>query len=386
MELNRQNVRKILFIVAFGILLYWGLKNLPAFGAGIAFVLHFLAPFIAGACLAFILCVPLRFIENRLFAPLNRRCKRIWPKLRRPVSIVLVYALLFGVTLFVILMVIPELVRTVKLLADSVPTAVTHLQSWLNRLVNDYPQLSEWTASLHLDWTNISTTIADFLQNGVTKVLTSTLSVATTIIDAAVNLIITLIFSIYVILQKEKLGGQAKRLLYAFLPEQKSDRTIEILALSHKTFSNFITGQFTEAVILGCLCFVGMQIFRFPYSAMISVLIGFMALIPMVGAFISTIIGALLILMISPIQALWFVIFILILQQIEGNLIYPRVVGSSVGLPGMWVLVAVVVGSSLYGIVGMLFSVPLCSVIYCLLRETVRRRVKERGVERIKMQ
>ena len=214
--------------------------------------------------------------------------------------------------------------------------------------------------------------------------LSSTVSVASSVIGGVVNFILAFTFSIYVVHQKERLGSQAKRLLYAYLPEARSDRIIEILSLSHKTFSNFITGQFTEAIILGALCFVGMSIFRFPYALMISVLVGFTALIPIVGAFIGTIVGALLIVTVSPIQALWFILFILVLQQIEGNLIYPRVVGTSVGLPGIWVLVAVTAGGSLYGIVGMLFSVPVSSVLYCLLRETVRRRVKERGIGREK--
>lgn len=384
MELDRKNVRKILGIVAFGILLSWALQNLPVFGAGVAFVLRLLLPFTAGACMAFILCVPLRFIENRLFGLLNRKCKRIWPKLRRPASMLLSYAFLFGIVLFVIFLVIPELVRTLKTLAETAPGAVAGLQRMLNNLIGQYPQLSDWLGSLQLDWGRIGATIADFLQSSVTRVLSSTVSVASSVIGGVVNFILAFTFSIYVVHQKERLGSQAKRLLYAYLPEARSDRIIEILSLSHKTFSNFITGQFTEAIILGALCFVGMSIFRFPYALMISVLVGFTALIPIVGAFIGTIVGALLIVTASPIQALWFILFILVLQQIEGNLIYPRVVGTSVGLPGIWVLVAVTAGGSLYGIVGMLFSVPVSSVLYCLLRETVRRRVKERGIEREK--
>lgn len=384
MELDRKNVRKILGIVAFGILLYWALQNLPVFGAGVAFVLRLLLPFTAGACMAFILCVPLRFIENRLFGLLNRKCKRIWPKLRRPIAMLLSYAFLFGIVLFVIFLVIPELVRTLKTLAETVPGAVAGLQRMLDNLIGQYPQLSDWLGSLQLDWGRIGATIADFLQSSVTKVLSSTVSVASSVIGGVVNFILAFTFSIYVVHQKERLGSQAKRLLYAYLPEARSDRIIEILSLSHKTFSNFITGQFTEAIILGALCFVGMSIFRFPYALMISVLVGFTALIPIVGAFIGTIVGALLIVTVSPIQALWFILFILVLQQIEGNLIYPRVVGTSVGLPGIWVLVAVTAGGSLYGIMGMLFSVPVSSVLYCLLRETVRRRVKERGIGREK--
>ena len=226
-------------------------------------------------------------------------------------------------------------------------------------------------------------TAINFLKNGAGNVLNSTFTVAKTVINSLMNFFVAFVFACYILLQKEKLSVQIKKVLYAFLPLKAVDKTLEVASLSYKTFSSFVTGQCLEAVILGTMFFIVMSILRFPYALLVGVVIAFTALIPIFGAFIGCVIGTFLMLVSNPMQAVAFVILFLVLQQIEGNLIYPHVVGGSVGLPSIWVLVAVTVGGSLMGVVGMLIFIPLSSVVYALFREVVYKRLKERGIHDI---
>lgn len=381
MELDKRNIKKILLIITFAILLFVTLERLEAVGAFCRGLFRIFTPVVLGLSMAFIMNTLLHFLENRVFARVQNK---VWSGFKRPVCLVLTLLLIIGIALFVLLLVIPELVRTIGILSERFPVFMEDARVWLTDLAERY-DITLYPLSLsQINWNEIGSYIFNFFQNGATNLLTGTVNAAASVISAVVNFFLGLIFSLYVLMQKEKLAAQFTRLLYAYLPEYAADKTIEIARLSNHTFSNFISGQFTEAVILGLLCFIGMSIFRFPYAPMISVLIGFTALIPIFGAFIGISVGAFLILMINPIQALWFIIFIIILQQLEGNLIYPHVVGNSVGLPGMWVLVAVTVGGSLSGVLGMLVSVPLCSVLYSLLRQAVAARLVKRGVAKEK--
>ena len=381
MELDKRNIKKILLIITFGILLFVTLERLEAAGAFFCWLLRICTPVVLGLSMAFIMNTLLRFLENRVFARVQNK---VWNRVKRPICLILTLLLIIGIALFVLLLVIPELVRTIGILSERFPVFMEDARVWLTTLAERY-DITLYPLSLsEINWNDIGSYIFNFFQNGATNLLTGTVNAAASVISAVVNFFLCLIFSLYVLIQKEKLASQFTKLLYAYLPEYAADKTVEIAQLSNHTFSNFISGQFTEAVILGLLCFIGMTIFRFPYAPMISVLIGFTALIPIFGAFIGISVGAFLILMVNPIQALWFVVFIIILQQLEGNLIYPHVVGNSVGLPGMWVLVAVTVGGSLSGVLGMLVSVPLCSVLYALLRQAVAARLAKRGVAKEK--
>ncbi|HIZ56943.1 MAG TPA: AI-2E family transporter, partial [Firmicutes bacterium] len=255
-------------------------------------------------------------------------------------------------------------------------------QGWIQELLLTLG-LSADTLSLsniQIDWAKLAESVSDFLQYGSTNLFHTTVGITTSIFSGFFNLILGSVFSIYLLLQKERLCLQAKKLLFAYLPEQRVHTILRIGSLSNKTFSGFVTGQVVEAAIIGILCFIGMKIFSMPYASMISCLVGLTALIPIFGAFIGTAIGAFLILMDNPMQAVWFILFIIILQQVEGNLIYPKVVGKSVGLPGIWVLTAITIGGSTFGIAGMLFSVPLCSVLYCMLKESVAKRLKNKKI------
>ena len=380
MELNRKNVQKIILIVSSAILLFLAVQNLPAVMGFVGAFFRLLSPFLIGACIAFILNVPLHFFENKAFAILNKKSSKVWPKIRRPVCITITILCFLLALFFILFLLVPELVNTFGIIKNKLPPFLEQMQAWAQ--VN-LPIAAEYLDDIELDWNKIAESASGFLQNGATSLLNTTVSVTTSIVSGVVNFILGLIFSFYILAQKEKLATQLKRVLYAFLPEKRAESFLSVCSLSNGIFSKFITGQCTEAVILGLLCFIGMNIFRLPYSPMIATLIGFTALIPIFGAFIGIIVGAFLILMVSPIKALWFIIFIVVLQQIEGNLIYPKVVGSSVGLPGIWVLFAVTIGGSAFGIAGMLVGVPLCSVLYCLFRQAVSAQLEKKKISRL---
>ena len=249
------------------------------------------------------------------------------------------------------------------------------------QLAADYPNLEEQIRDIDINWVSISQKLVSFLSVGAGSVVKSTVNVATTVVSTVVNVVLALIFAIYVLAQKEKLSRQGKKLLYAYIKKERADWILKITRLYNKTFSNFVTGQFMEACILGLMFFVSMSIFNLPYAIVVSVVIAVSALIPVVGAFIGCVFGILLIVMVSPMKAIIFVVLFLVLQQIEGNVIYPRVVGNSIGLPAIWVLVGITLGGNMMGIVGMLIFIPICSVIYSVLGESVNNRLKKKGID-----
>ncbi len=378
MELNKKNVLKILGIIAFAVVLFGLVQRFEAVVVSFQLVLGFLSPILIGLALAFIINVPMNFIERTIFR--NKKQKKWIAKVKRPASLVITILLILAIIAFIMLLVIPELAKTIMVLSVTIPDFLNNLEEWGKTVSKDIPGLTEWVQGLQnikVDWDKISATIWSFFQNGGGNMLLTTFNAATTIFNGIFNAVLGIVFACYVLIQKEMLARQIKRLFYAYLPERISDKILEICRLSNRTFANFLSGQCMEAVILGTLCFIGMSIFRFPYALMISVLVGALSIIPMFGAFIGVAVGAFIILMVSPIQAFWFVVFFIVLQQIEGNLIYPRVVGSSVGLPSVWVLFAATVGANAMGLVGLLINIPLCSVIYTLLGEVVFKRLKK---------
>lgn len=342
--------------------------------AGLGMFAGILTPFVAGGAIAFVLNIPLRMIENKIF---KKWRGKVAGKLKRPVSIVLSVIFIIAIVTFVIVTVVPKLKETVQLLGYQIPIFAQRLVDELEKLAASSPQLLQQLKQLEnmeIDWNSIISNVGGFLTTGMGSMLSSVFFVASSIIGGVVNTFIAVVFAIYILSQKEKLSEQGHRILAAYLPERAGAKIENVLTRMNKNFSNFISGQCVEAVILGCMFIVVMTIFRFPYALLIGVLIAFMALIPIVGAFIGCIVGAFLIMMNDPIQALWFVALFLLIQQIEGNLIYPHVVGSSVGLPSIWVLAAVTVGGSLFGIMGMLCFIPLVSTAYSLIRDSVNER------------
>ncbi len=380
MELNNRNIRKIIFIVIIGIVTYWILQN---FGIILLFInklLSILSPFLLGVGIAFILNVLVNVIENKWFKTKNVKKKRnkILEKAKRPFSIILALIILIAVVFFVMFMVIPELITTLKSLATYVPGIAEDIQNWIMQLINDNPQISEMITNINFDWNSIGQKTMEVLQDWGKGILSSSLNIIVSISQGITNFVIALIFAIYIVAQKEKLGAQITKLMRAYLNENLVNKILRTVDVTNSTFTKFITGQVTEAFILGVLCFIGMLILRMPYALTISVLIGFTALIPIFGAFIGAGIGFVLIAVQNPLLAFGFIAYIIILQQIEGNVIYPKVVGTSVGLPGIWVLVAVTVGGAFWGIVGIAISVPLASILYALHRENVENSIKEK--------
>ena len=367
MELSKKTVKRILLIITFTVLLIWAIYNHKLLFKYIGELYSLISPFVIGLCIAYVVNVIMRPIE-RLWMKLLSKCKGKWvEKMKRPICLLLSILLVIGIILAVVFIIMPELSDSVSSLVSMVPSYVSEVESWWEALALRLDKYGVELPQFSFD----TDKFIQILKDGGTAVLNTTLSATTSIVTAVINIVLALAFSIYVLAQKETLKRQSKKVLAKLMKPEKMQKLLDMLDLINRTFTNFRTGQLTEAVIIGALCFIGMSIFRMPYAPAISVLVGFTALIPVFGAFIGTAIGAFLILLVKPIQAVWFVVFIIVLQQFEGNLIYPKVVGKSVGLPGIWVLVAVTIGGNAMGVVGMLISVPLCSVLYVVARNAV---------------
>ena len=379
MEWNKQNIKGLLLVVCGGVAFYCALQRLDAVLAALGWLFGILAPFLLGGALAFILNVPMRAIERHLF-PRSRK----GAKLRRPLALVLTLLAVLGVLALASLVIGPGIADAVMSIIREIPAAFDRLQKQLNGLAESLaaylPMIQEWLAGVNIDWESLSRRVLEYAQALGSGIVSSGGGFIGGVVSGVSTFVIGLIFSFYILLQKEKLSRHGRQVIYGLLPLRQADRTLEILRLASRTFSSFLSGQCLEACILGTLFAVAMTIFRMPYALLVGVLIALTALIPIVGAFIGCAVGALLIAIDDPWKALWFIVLFLVLQQIEGNLIYPHVVGSSVGLPSIWVLAAVTLGGSLMGITGMLFFIPLCSVLYALFRSYVKERLAKKGV------
>lgn len=369
MKLDKSTVLKITGILTFCILLYCALQNTAAVKGGIGTVMSYLNPFIVGGAIAFIINVPMRFIERHLFP----KAKKL-DKLRRPLALILALLAIAAIIVLVCIIVIPQIADTVSTLTVNIPQYMDNAKAYVNKILEKYPELQEEFQSYtgKINWQSVITSVTGWVSNGVV----STINVAGSAISGIVSAVVGFVFAIYILLQKERLGRQVRMIAYSLLPEKAADKFFKISNMTSDTFSKFLSGQCLEACILGSMFAIVLAVFRMPYVALISVLIAFTALIPIVGAFIGCVIGAFLIFMISPVKAVWFVVIFLVLQQIEGNFIYPKVVGSSVGLPAIWVLAVVTVGGKLMGVIGMLVMIPLSSVLYAIFREFIYNKLK----------
>lgn len=379
-----KSVLKKLFVLAAGCILFaWLVLDTARATTMFRTVWGLFSPFVVGAGIAFVFNVPMRAIERQL-ADIRKA------GFRRVLSIVLTILCLVLIIMFVFELLIPQIRLTVESLSQTIPVFVEGLAAKLVVMLQDHPEMRAWiqeTLNLEsLDWSSILTEALGFISNQMSTVMGGAVSVIGSVTGAIINTVVSIAFAIYCLARKEILARQGRRLLYSLVSEKHADEVIRVLRLTNSTFSNFISGQCLEACILGCLFAVVMAIFKMPYISLVSVVIAVTALIPVVGAFVGCILGAFFILVNNPIQALTFVIMFLIIQQLENNLIYPRVVGTSIGLPGMWVLVAVTVGGDLMGVGGMLLMIPLTSVIYALLREFTEKRLAERGIPAEKLQ
>jgi predicted PurR-regulated permease PerM len=366
MDINYRTFIKLSVIVGSVLAVVWYLPDVIRI-LGIGF--SYLIPFIIGLSIAFVLNVLMKIIEEKIVSKFD------FKRLKRPLALLLTLITMIMTIVIVILLIIPEIRNTFSAVSKDLPSFLKRFESWMSTLNINGLGLDK----IELNWESLTQSAYEFITRGGHGLLSTTWGITSSILGVLINIALGLVFSIYILLQKETLGRQSRRLLYAFLSEDTADRIFEVGSLANDVFSNFIKGQFFEALIIGIICFIGMAVMSMPYAVAVSALVGFTALIPLIGAFVGTGIGALLILMVEPIKALWFVIFIIVLQQVESNLIYPRVVGTSVGLPGIWVLLAVSVGAASFGILGILVAVPFSAVLYSLLRRTIDRRLIAKG-------
>lgn len=338
-----------------------------------------ISPFIWAIGIAFVLNLLMKFYDNKVLKFIDKNKSRKVRAVKRPLSITFALLTIIAILTTVVIFVIPQLIDSVSKLGESIPQYLSQLEVFIEKLLKNVnsAQLNSLFGQILNMWKEILGVSTQFLTSFLTNILDLTLNVTTSIFD----MLLSLIFAIYMLASKEKLIRQAKKILFAFTPSKFANKTIEIAKISNKTYASFITGQCIEAVIIGTLCFLGMTIFDFPYAFLIGTLVGVSGIIPIFGAFIGTIPSAFIIFMVSPIKAVWFIVFIIVLQQIEGNFIYPRVVGNSVGLSSIWVTLAILIGASLYGVMGIFIGIPLFAVFYKVFGDITNKKLKKKNLK-----
>lgn len=387
MRLDRKTVKTLMGLITFAVVLAAAVHNLTAIRDGAVRLIGVLSPLLYGLALAFILNIPMSALERRVLWPRGKYAPRLRKALKRPLAMLLSALIALAVVSALSSIVLPRLIGAVTSIFAQLPGWVEMARGRLQRFEADVPALVGWIDAFKVDWAGMQADTVNFLRRGLGPTLGSVASMASSVLGTATSGMIALIFALGVLAIKEQLAEQVKRTLRAFVRPAQSERTFEIFGLAGRVFTGFITGQLTEAFILGGLCFVGMTIFRFPDAFFISTLVGTASVVPIFGALVSATIGALLIAVSDGLgRGLGFALFFIILQQIEGNLIYPRVMGNRVGLPAIGVLAAITVGGGLMGVTGMLLSIPIFAVGYALLREAVRLRTEERAAEATKGQ
>lgn len=383
MHIDKKLMHRIFLLIAGCIVFAWLVLDTARATALFSAVWGLIAPFVAGAGIAFIFNVPMRAIENQLDGIRKS-------SVRRTLSIVLTILCLVLVIMFVVELLVPQIRLTIASLSEKIPAFVDRTAQMLMDFIEENPEVGAYIQQAFnlesLDWATILRDILTWLGNQVSTVMGGAVNVIGSVTTGIVNTVISVVFALYCLARKEILARQCRRVLYSTISERHSDEVIRVMQLTNSTFSNFISGQCLEACILGCLFAVVMSIMKLPYVPLVSVIIAVTALIPVVGAFVGCIVGAFFILVNDPFQAVTFIAMFLVLQQLENNLIYPRVVGTSIGLPGMWVLVAVTIGGEIMGVGGMLVMIPLVSVLYTLAREFTNKRLAERGIPEEKLQ
>lgn len=371
----KKNWNRILGLLLIVVLVYWAANNIGALQGALSTISSAFMPFIVGGAMAFILNLPMKITENLL-----TRWTGEFKKWYRIISI-LVSLLIVGVFIYgLIFLVIPDLQQTVTSFVEVVPESIRNVINTITDFINNNPDIVEYVQQLDIDFNSLQQQAISAVQSFASGLIGSTFSIISTTIGSVVTLFIAVIFAIYLLSMKESLVRQVKKLVYGIWSLRWANYLVNVGKKANEVFSNFVGGQIFEAVILGVLVYIGMTIFNFPYSLSVSAITGALALIPIYGAFLGGLVGFILISVVSFSQAIWFIIFIIVIQQLEGNLIYPRVVGNSVGLPGIWVLMVVSVGGTLFGLVGMLIAVPTVALVYSLVSATINHRLDERDL------
>ena len=382
MDLSKMSIKKIRELIVFTALLVVALWKFDVVLGVLKTIWDIIFPFVLGGAIAFLTNVPMSFLEKKIFENVKKKNK-IVRKLKRPISLILTIVLVVGVIALVMFGVIPQLTRTMGTLVTSINDFIPQMQSWIGEFFHNNQEIMNLVDQIEFDPDQAIKWGISLLGNGAGNMMNTTMSAVGSIVSGVATFFIAFSFACYILFQKEKLHIQIRKVFFAFLPRQKADDFLKVCSLTYRTFANFLAGQCLEAVILGSMFVVTLSILRMPYALLIGILIAFTALIPIFGAFIGCAVGSFLIFMVNPQQAILFVIVFLVLQQIEGNLIYPHVVGESVGLPSIWVLAAVTIGGNLMGIVGMLVFIPLLSVLYTIFREFVYLRLKKQNIKQV---
>ena len=382
MDLSKMSIKKIRELIVFTALLVVALWKFDVVLGVLKTIWDIIFPFVLGGAIAFLTNVPMSFLEKKIFENVKKKNK-IVRKLKRPISLILTIVLVVGVIALVMFGVIPQLTRTMGTLVTSINDFIPQMQSWIGEFFHNNQDIMNLVDQIEFDPDQAIKWGISLLGNGAGNMMNTTMSAVGSIVSGVATFFIAFSFACYILFQKEKLHIQIRKVFFAFLPRQKADTFLKVCSLTYRTFANFLAGQCLEAVILGSMFVVTLSILRMPYALLIGILIAFTALIPIFGAFIGCAVGSFLIFMVNPQQAILFVIVFLVLQQIEGNLIYPHVVGESVGLPSIWVLAAVTIGGNLMGIVGMLVFIPLLSVLYTIFREFVYLRLKKQNIKQV---
>lgn len=386
--MEKKEIKRYAIISLFIIGICIAVKNLSFFARFIGIIYSAVYPLILGAVIAYIFNIILSGLEKRYF-PKTQSTGII--KARRPVCIVLAFLIVLAIITLILKIVIPELISAFKLIFNEIPPLIDKVSNSAIKMLDEYPDIQREAMSLYeefdiksIDWANITEKAAGLLKTGVMGIITSAVDIVGSVTGTLTNVVIAIIFAIYLLFRKDKLLSDINRFQNVLFKENTTKKINKVFKTADDTFKSFFVGQFIEAILLGCLCFIGMTILQLPYAAMSGVLVGVTSLIPIVGAFLGAGVSAFIICTENPMQALIFLIFLVILQQLEGNIIYPKVVGNSIGLPGIWVLAAVTVGGGLWGIMGMLIGVPLTATAYKLVFEYLANREKSLGIKTIK--
>ncbi|MBR5165051.1 MAG: AI-2E family transporter [Ruminococcus sp.] len=382
--MNKKYLKRYVSIAVIAIISCLIIKNFSFFGKLLSMGAKSLYPLALGAVIAYIINIIMRWYESKYFPKSEKKFIKVT---RRPVCLVLSILSAFAILALVLNIIVPEIINAVKLITMKVPPMFNDCKVFILKKLSEYPELQKQATDIfnefdfkELDWASITQNVSDFVQNGVLGILSSAFGIVSAITGTVTNYIIAFIFAIYLLLRKDKILADVNRIQAAYFSEKFNRIINRVCKTGHESFRNFFVGQFIEAIILGSLCFIGMTILKLPYAAMSGTLVGVTALIPIVGAFLGAGISAFIIMTENPMQALIFIIFLIILQQFEGNIIYPKVVGDSIGLPGIWVLAAVTVGGGLFGIVGMLVGVPLAATVYKLSFDVLEARERKLGI------
>lgn len=383
MEFDKISIKKLRELIVFTAFIVVALWKFDVVLDVIRAIWKILFPFALGGAIAFVINVPMSFLEKKIFGKAKEKENKVAKKLARPISLLLTLVFAIGVIVLVMFGLIPQLMATISNLTNSIAEFIPQMQGWIKEFTHNNREIMSFVDRFEFQPNQTIKWVVDMLGNGAGNFMNTTMTAVGSIVSGVTTFFIAFSFACYILFQKEKLHVQVRKVFFAFMPKRKAEVVLEICSLTYSTFASFLAGQCLEAVILGSMFVVTLSILKMPYALLIGIIIAFTALIPIFGAFIGCIMGCFLIFMVSPKQALLFILVFLILQQIEGNLIYPHVVGNSVGLPSIWVLAAVTIGGNLMGIAGMLIFIPLVSVLYTLFREYVYLRLKKQHIKKV---